>query len=83
MITGFGFIVKDKNGTETYYDYISCLYPYGVIDTNSYFTFMHFEIEKIISYGYIEDNKELMKCTGEYLNDLIENGNINKIFTGE
>lgn len=41
----------DEDGQE--YDYISCIYPEGYIDSETFFLFAHEDIETVEFVGYI------------------------------
>ena len=46
-----------QSGTNTLWDYISCLYPEGNIDENHCFLFNHEDIDMIMFIGY-QDEEE-------------------------
>jgi len=55
----YGRIQKNiKNGKETIYDYIACIYPEGNISASKAFLFNHQQIEKVYFIGY-QDSEEL------------------------
>lgn len=70
MITGFTSISKEKPN-ETY-DYCGCLYPEGVLTSDSTFLFNHDQIKEIVFKGYTDKEEEVFK---EKLNMLINNNN--------
>ncbi len=52
MITGY--CCKTKT-SEQIYDYTGCLYPEGYISSDKMLVFNHQDIEKIDSFGYIDE----------------------------
>ena len=65
MITGFA--LKSKNEI---YDYSGCLYPEGIMFSDSTILFNHNEIEKVFHTGYVNDewndfNKKINKIVQE------------------
>ena len=66
MITGFCIQAKEK--ADKRFDYIACLYPEGVIDTEKNLLFDHENIEKIYAIGYSDDEEKTFK---EKLNDIV------------
>lgn len=42
-----------KDNEDNKYDYISCIYPEGYIDENTFFLFNHEDIETVNFIGYI------------------------------
>lgn len=46
-----GTTQRDNEGTK--YDYISCIFPEGYIDENTFFLFNHEDIETVNFIGYI------------------------------
>ena len=73
MITGFAVKGKDDN-TGKVYDYIACLYPEGVINTEQNLLFNHDDIQRIFAIGYSDDEEKTFK---ERLNIEIEKINNN------
>lgn len=57
MITGF-CVAQEIDGKQVVYDYLGCLWPMGVIDTNKNFVFNHEEIGEVIFKG-LENETEL------------------------
>ena len=58
-----GFMIKTN---EQIYDYLCCLYPIGVIESNKSLLFNHDQIERILSVGFLDDtginfNNEIQK----------------------
>ena len=49
-----GFNIKTQENEPKEYDYISCIYPEGLFDSNKYVAFNHNEIIEIYDYGYTE-----------------------------
>lgn len=47
-----------KNGEENIYDYVACLYPQGVMDSNGLYFFNRDAIEEIFFIGF-QDREEL------------------------
>ena len=68
MITGYA--VKGKESGDKVYDYVGCLYPEGVVNSNQNLLFDHVQIDKIFYMGYIdEEQKELMIKLKEFINN--------------
>ena len=81
-----GTVVLLKNGTkrlsiigyagisnetgDKMFDYIGCLYPEGMINSNKNLLFDHSQIEKVIFEGYSDDEDKVFK---EKLNIIINN----------
>ena len=58
MITGFA--VTGKESGNKIFDYIGCLYPEGVISSETNLLFDHAQIDKIFYMGYVDNEwKEL------------------------
>ena len=60
MITGF-CVGKKNSEKPDYYDYIGCLWPVGIIDTEKNFLFNHENIEKVIFKGLENDEEKDFK----------------------
>lgn len=56
MITGF--CTADKKELDRLYDYSGCMYPEGVISSDTTLLFDHIQIDKIYHLGY-RDNEEV------------------------
>ena len=70
MITGF-YVKADKNNEKTY-DYVGCLYPEGVVNSNQTCLFDHNQIEKIYHLGLIDyEEKEFKKELVEEVNKIL------------
>lgn len=67
MITGF--YIKGKDMPDKIFDYIGCLYPEGIINTEKNLLFNHEDIKQIFAIGYSDDEEKKFK---EKLKDLIE-----------
>ena len=50
-----GFIATSKEIKDKVFDYIGCLYPEGIFDSNKNLLFNHDQIEKIYALGYEDD----------------------------
>lgn len=59
MITGF--CVQPKEDTTKLFDYVGCLYPEGIINTEQNLLFDHSDIEKIYAIGYSDDEEKKFK----------------------
>ncbi|MBE6152816.1 MAG: DUF4176 domain-containing protein [Firmicutes bacterium] len=59
MITGFCSI-SDNDKTKVY-DYSGCLYPEGIISTNSTLLFDHSQIEQVYYFGFVDEEEKLFK----------------------
>ena len=59
MITGF--CIKGKEEDSKIYDYIGCLYPEGVLDTEKNLMFDHDKIQKIFAIGYSDEEEKKFK----------------------
>ena len=46
----------DEDGQE--YDYISCIFPEGYIDSETFFLFSHEDIEEVNFVGYINSESQ-------------------------
>ncbi len=57
MIIGYEAVTDESDGKT--YDYIGCLYPEGVMESNKHLLFNHDQIEEIYFSGYtdIEDQE--------------------------
>ena len=62
MITGYA--VSTPEYPETIFDYCGCMYPEGIIRSDTICVFNHSEINKIIFRGYLDKEEK------EYLNNL-------------
>lgn len=58
MICGFCVTPKDENKL---FDYIGCLYPEGIIDTDQNLLFNHNDIKQIFAIGYSDDEEKIFK----------------------
>ena len=68
MITGFA--VKSKEDKENrLFDYVGCLYPEGLINTDKNLLFNHDQINRIYAIGYSDEEEKEFK---ERLNKAIE-----------
>lgn len=60
-----GYKIKTLNGTNEVFDYVGCVYPEGLIDSNKYLAFNQVDIDKILNVGYsdmqYEKYMDLMK----------------------
>ncbi len=56
MVTGF--CAQPNNDESKIYDYSGCIYPQGIISTDTLALFNHEDIETIYNVGYI-DNEEI------------------------
>ena len=66
MITGF---CAQPNGNDKVYDYSGCLYPQGIISTDTVAVFNHEDIETIYNVGYIDiEEIEFKKKLNEEIN---------------
>lgn len=70
MITSYCIIPKGQTGATRkdvkIYDYGACLYPEGIIDTNSATAFNHEDIDKIVFTGYeSEEHKKFVELINE------------------
>ena len=68
MITGF--CVKNKQLNDNVYDYLGCVYPEGIIDTDRNLMFNHTDIDKIFALGYSNEEEKKFK---EKLTNLMNN----------
>lgn len=59
MITGF--CVTPNDGKSPMYDYIACLYPEGVLNTEKNLLFNHEQIKQIYAIGYSDDEEKKFK----------------------
>ncbi len=48
MITCTGVAMKDDKDNSKIFDYMGCLWPEGVIDTNKNFLFNHTDIKEVV-----------------------------------
>ena len=68
MITGFA--AKGKESGDKVYDYVGCLYPEGVVNSNQNLLFDHEQIDKIFYMGYVDkEQKELIQKLKEFMNN--------------
>lgn len=68
MIVGFAVINAEEKSEV--YDYMGCLYPEGIIQSNSNIVFNHENISKIYAIGMVDDTvndflKELKEVTSK------------------
>lgn len=70
MITGF--CAKGKEQGDKIFDYIGCLYPEGILNTEQNLLFNHDQIEKIFAIGFSDEEEKLFK---ERLNKEVQNLN--------
>ena len=74
MITGFCIKSKESD-LDKAFDYIGCLYPEGIIDSEKNLLFDHNQIETIYAIGYSDDEeREFKKKLQEVLKE--ENNNV-------
>ena len=59
MVTGF--CIKSKDNQDKIFDYIGCLYPEGVFDTEKNLLFNHEDIDKYYAIGYSDDEEKKFK----------------------
>ena len=60
-----GILQEDAEGNN--YDYISCLFPEGYIDEETFYLFNHDDIEIVESMGYVNSQtKEFFAQLNEY-----------------
>jgi len=57
MITGFCVCNVGKDGKKYIYDYIACLWPEGILNTNQNIMFNHNDIAEVVVKG-IENEEE-------------------------
>ena len=50
-----GFCAQTKDGESNVFDYIGCLYPEGILDTDKNLLFNHTDIKTIYAIGYSDD----------------------------
>ena len=76
MIIGYYPTVEEK-GNEVTYDYSGCLFPEGVMDSNSAMLFNHSDIDKLFYYGLMdgEQNDFITRLT-DIANEEMVNNNI-------
>lgn len=60
MITGF--LMKKAEQQNKIYDYIGCLYPEGVLNTEKNLVFDHDQIQKIFAIGYSDEEEKNFKA---------------------
>ena len=70
MITGFCCI--DESDTSKMYDYSACLYPEGIVASDTNMLFNHDQIDKIFALGYSDDEEKEFK---ENLKAALESAN--------
>lgn len=70
MITGFA--CTSDNEPDVVYDYMGCLYPEGIVNTNESLLFNHDQIVKLYHLGLIDEEEEEFM---DDLEDLLEEGN--------
>lgn len=69
MITGF--YIKSKEIGDKIFDYIGCLYPEGILDTEKNLLFNHDDINKIFAIGYSDkEEKEFKTKLVNHINSL-------------
>lgn len=59
MIIGFG--AKSKSDADKIWDYIGCLYPEGLLDSNQTLLFDHEQIDKIFYKGLVDEEEIAFK----------------------
>ena len=60
MIIGF-CVGKETEDKKEYYDYMACLWPIGVVDTNKNYVFNHEEIGEVVFKGLENENESAFK----------------------
>ena len=76
MITGFA--AKGKESGDKVYDYVGCLYPEGIVNSNQNLLFDHEQIDKIFYMGYVDDEqKDLMNKLKAFINGNVSGTNNN------
>ena len=74
MITGFA--AKGKETGDKIFDYMGCLYPEGIINSEQNLLFNHDQIDKIFYIGYIDEEwKRIESKLKEMVNNLEKKGN--------
>lgn len=58
MVTGFACTPENKEKT---FDYCGCLYPEGMLDSNSNLLFDHSQIEHVYYLGYTDAEEQQFK----------------------
>lgn len=59
MITGF--CIKSQETGDKMFDYIGCLYPEGIINTDQNLLFNHNDIKQIFAVGYSDEEEKIFK----------------------
>lgn len=73
MITGFVVSAEDENEV---YDYMGCIYPEGVTDTDENLLFNHDQIVQIYHLGLIDDDEIIYKnALEEVMNEMDNESN--------
>ena len=70
--------IVGRGEDDTLYDYVGCIYPEGVVDSESMFFFNRDAIEQVLFIGF--QNEEELQFKSEILDNLgelaIENGEV-------
>lgn len=59
MITGF--CAAGKNKPDEIWDYSGCIYPEGIVSSNSVLLFDHSQITKIYHMGFVDEEEKRFK----------------------
>lgn len=73
MITGF--VAKGKETNNKIFDYIGCLYPEGVLNSEQNLLFNHDQIKDIYYMGYVDDE---WKKVEKKIKEMVETINLDK-----
>lgn len=73
-----GFSVVGEEDQNKMYDYLGCIYPEGVLSSSKNLLFNNDQIEKIVSYGFYDEEDADFKITLEAVVDQINQHYDNK-----
>lgn len=61
MITGFLQMEQDEKGQKNIWDYSGCLYPEGMLTSETNYVFNHSQIEEVHFIGLVDEEEEEFK----------------------
>jgi hypothetical protein len=58
MITGF--LIMGQDGDNKRYDYMGCMYPEGILETDQILVFNHSQIKSVVFSGFDDPERKLL-----------------------
>lgn len=60
MITGF-YQIQVADSNQEIFDYIGCLWPEGIVDTDQNLFFNNVDIDKVLFKGFVNEEEDVFK----------------------